>query len=78
MMQFNKYIFLSSFFYFIVLSPIFGKLIISDRGAGSIKIANFDGSSSEVLIPSAGTNVRGIATDLNMGQFGRASCRERV
>lgn len=67
MMQFNKYIFLSSFFYFIVLSPIFGKLIISDRGAGSIKIANFDGSSSEVLIPSAGTNVRGIATDLSMG-----------
>ena len=67
MIQFSKNYIVLSFFHLMTFTLSAGKLIISDRGAGSIKIANFDGSSSEVLIPSAGTNVRGIATDLSMG-----------
>ena len=67
MIQFSKNYIILSFFHLMTFTLSAGKLIISDRGAGSIKITNFDGSSSEVLIPSAGTNVRGIATDLSMG-----------
>ena len=67
MIQFSKNYIILSFFHLMTFTLSAGKLIISDRGAGSIKITNFDGSSPEVLIPSAGTNVRGIATDLSMG-----------
>ena len=40
-----------------------GKMLISDRGASRIRIADLDGSNLRTLIPSAGTNVRGIAID---------------
>ena len=42
-----------------------GKMLISDRGASRIRIADLDGSNLRTLIPSAGTNVRGIAIDMN-------------
>ena len=41
-----------------------GKMLISDRGASRIRIADLDGSNLRTLIPSAGTNVRGIAIDI--------------
>jgi hypothetical protein len=41
-----------------------GKMLISDRGASRIQIADLDGSNLRTLIPSAGTNVRGIAIDV--------------
>ena len=41
-----------------------GKMLISDRGASQIRIADLDGSNLRTLIPSAGTNVRGIAIDI--------------
>ena len=46
-----------------------GKMLISDRGASSIIITNLDGSDSRTLIPSAGTNVRGIAIDMSLDLF---------
>lgn len=41
-----------------------GKMLISDRGASRIRIADLDGSNLRTLIASAGTNVRGIAIDI--------------
>ena len=40
-----------------------GKMLISDRGASRIRVADLDGSNLRTLIPTAGTNVRGIAID---------------
>ncbi|MCZ6673937.1 MAG: hypothetical protein O7C75_13475 [Verrucomicrobia bacterium] len=39
-------------------------MIFTDRGASIVRIADLDGSNLQTLIPSAGTNVRGIAIDL--------------
>ena len=43
--------------------------LTNDRGASSIIITNLDGSDSKTLIPSAGTNVRGIAIDMSLDLF---------
>ena len=43
MIQFSKNYIILSFFHLMTFTLSAGKLIISDRGAGSIKITNFDG-----------------------------------
>ncbi|MCP4847021.1 MAG: hypothetical protein GY899_03630 [Verrucomicrobiaceae bacterium] len=42
-----------------------GKMLFTDRGARLVRIANLDGSDLQTLIPSAGSNVRGIAIDVS-------------
>jgi len=39
-------------------------MIFTDRGASIVRIANLDGTGLQTLIPSAGTNIRGIAIDV--------------
>ena len=41
-----------------------GKMVFTDRGAGLLRVANLDGSGLQTLIPSAGSNVRGVAIDI--------------
>ena len=41
-----------------------GKMIFTDRSARLVRIANLDGSGLQTLIPSAGSNIRGIAIDI--------------
>ena len=41
-----------------------GKIYFTDRGASQVMTANFDGTSLQTIIPSAGTNIRGIAIDV--------------
>jgi len=41
-----------------------GKMLFTDRGARIVRIANLDGSDLQTLIPSAGSNIRGIAIDI--------------
>ncbi|MFP6871910.1 MAG: hypothetical protein VCA55_00230 [Verrucomicrobiales bacterium] len=41
-----------------------GKMLFTDRGARIVRIANLDGSGLQTLIPSAGSNIRGIAIDI--------------
>ena len=39
-------------------------MLFTDRGARLVRIANLDGSGLQTLIPSAGSNIRGIAIDV--------------
>ncbi|MFP6884820.1 MAG: hypothetical protein VCA40_10325, partial [Roseibacillus sp.] len=41
-----------------------GTMLFTDRGARLVRIANLDGSGLQTLIPSAGSNIRGIAIDV--------------
>ncbi|MED5418506.1 MAG: hypothetical protein VYA27_07370, partial [Verrucomicrobiota bacterium] len=41
-----------------------GKMLFTDRGSRIVRIANLDGSGLQTLIPSAGSNIRGIAIDV--------------
>ena len=41
-----------------------GKILFTDRGSGIVRSANLDGSGLQTLIPSAGSNIRGIAIDI--------------
>ncbi len=41
-----------------------GKMLFTDRGSRIVRIANLDGSGLQTLIPSAGSNIRGIAIDI--------------
>ena len=40
-------------------------MIFTDRGASIVRIANLDGTGLQTLIPSAGSNIRGVAIDLD-------------
>ena len=59
-----------SIFHFIIcilglIQPaVAGKMLFTDRGARLVRIANLDGSGLRTLIPSAGSNVRGIDIDI--------------
>ena len=46
-----------------------GKMYFTDRGASLVRRANLDGTGLETIISAAGTNIRGIALDLERGQF---------